>query len=72
MPYRFPKSADFIERQHGRKAPYPILMLHKKIVNEGLKRNIVMLDDLVSNPWNMQRIGDKDALLNYYLDAVEN
>lgn len=72
LPYRFPKSADFIERQLGRKAPSPILMLHKKIVNEGLKRNIVMLDDLVSNPWNMQRIGNKDALLAYYLDAVEN
>lgn len=72
LPYRFPKSADFIERQLGRKAPSPILKLHKKIVNEGLKRNIVMLDDLVSNPWNMQRIGDKDALLNYYLDALEN
>lgn len=72
LPYRFPKSPDFIERQLGRKVPSPILALHKKIVNEGLKRNIVMLDDLVANPWNMQRIGKIDALLDYYLKAVEN
>ena len=72
LPYRFPKSPAFIERQLGRKAPSPILALHRKIVNEGVKRNIVMLDDLVANPWNMQRIGNRDALLNYYLDAVAN
>ena len=72
LPYRYPKSADFIERQLGRKVPSPIMMLHRKMVNEGLKRNIVLLDDLVFNPWNMQRIGNKDVLLKYYLDAVEN
>lgn len=72
LAYRFPKSPAFIERQLGRKAPSPILALHKKIVNEGIKRNIVLLDDLVFNPWNMQRIGDMDTLLKFYLDAVEN
>lgn len=72
LPYRFPKSPAFIERQLERKIPPPVLALHKKIVAEGLKRNIVLLDDLVFNPWNMKKIGNKDALLNYYLDAVEN
>lgn len=72
LPYRFPKSPAFIERQLGRKVPSPILALHRKIVNEGHKRNIIMLDDLVSNPWNMQRIGNIDTLLNYYLEAVAN
>lgn len=72
LAYRFPKSPAFMERQLDRKIPSPVLALHRKVVNEGLKRNIVLLDDLVSNPWNMQRIKNRDVLLNYYLNAVEN
>ena len=31
-----------------------------------------MLDDLVSNPWSMQRIKDYNTLEKYYLDAIDN
>ena len=31
-----------------------------------------MLDDLVSNPWSISRIGDYNTLEKYYLDAVDN
>lgn len=31
-----------------------------------------MPDDVVSNPYTLEKIGDYEALRRYYLDAVEN
>ena len=42
------------------------------IVRAGEKRGVKMLDDLVSNPWSISRIGDYNTLEKYYLDAVDN
>ena len=42
------------------------------IVNSAEKRGVSLLDDLVSNPWTMDRIKDYETLRKYYLDAVDN
>lgn len=72
LPYRFPKTSGFIERQFGRKVPEILKKYQQIIVQAGEKRGVRMLDDLVSNPWNISRIGDYNTLEKYYLDAVDN
>ncbi|MGN0522884.1 MAG: ChbG/HpnK family deacetylase [Eubacterium sp.] len=72
LPYRFPKTSGFLERQLGRNVPKVLKKYQQMIVNAGKKRGVRMLDDLVSNPWNMSRIGDYNTLEKYYLDAVDN
>lgn len=72
LPYRFPELPGFIESQIGRKAPAPIIYLQKMLVGKGKKAGVKLLADLVSNPWNMQRIGSFETLREWYLNAVES
>ena len=72
LPFRFPKTSGFLERQLGRKIPNILKAYQQMIVRSGEKRGVKMLDDLVSNPWSMQRIKDYNTLEKYYLDAIDN
>ena len=72
LPFRFPKTAGFLERQIGMKIPAPVVKLQQIIVRQANKRGVKLLDDLVSNPWSMEKIKDYDTLRKYYLDAVDN
>ena len=72
LPFRFPKTSGFLERQLGRKIPNILKSYQQMIVRAGEKRGVKMLDDLVSNPWSMQRIKDYNTLEKYYLDAIDN
>ncbi len=72
LPYRFPKSPEFVERQLDRKIPAAIVSLQQMIVKKGIERNVLLLDDLVSNPWSVERIGNYETMRNYYIDAVDN
>lgn len=72
LPFRFPKTSGFLERQLGRKIPNILKTYQQMIVRSGEKRGVKMLDDLVSNPWSMQRIKDYNTLEKYYLDAIDN
>ncbi len=71
LPYRFPKSPAFIERQLGFRVPPPIYRLHRHIVSVGDRLGVRQLDDLVSNPQSVEAIGDYDHLRRWYLDAVD-
>lgn len=72
LPYRFPKTPDFLDRQMGRKLPKPVYALHKRIVKAGERYGVKMLDDLVSNPYSINRIENYESLRKYYLDALDN
>lgn len=72
LAYRFPKTPGFFERQIGMNIPKPLLSIFKYLVSQGEKRGVKMLDDLVSNPWSIERIGDYETLRKYYLDAIDN
>ena len=72
LPYRFPKTSGFLERQLGRNVPEIVKKYQQIIVRTGEKRGVKMLDDLVSNPWSISRIKDYNTLEKYYLDAVDN
>lgn len=73
LAFRFPRKPDFILRQFDmKKIPAPVKILHKKIVEAGEKKGVKLIDDLISNPWNINRIKNYDNLRNYYLNAVKN
>ncbi len=72
LPFRFPKTVGFLERQIGMKIPAPVAKIQQMIVRSAEKRGVKLLDDLVSNPWSMDKIKDYDTLRKYYLDAVDN
>ena len=72
LPFRFPKTAGFLERQIGMKIPSPIVKLQQMIVHSAEMRGVMLIDDLVSNPWSMEKIKNYDTLRKYYLDAVDN
>ncbi len=72
LPFRFPKSPGFAERQIGKKLPTAALSILNRIVKTGEGKGVKMLDDLVSNPWSIDRIQSYEALREYYLNAVDN
>ncbi len=72
LPFRFPKTVGFLERQIGMKIPSPVVKIQQMIVSSAEKRGVKLLTDLVSNPWSMEKIKNYEALRKYYLDAVDN
>lgn len=72
LPYRFPKTSGFLDRQLGIKSPKIVKAFQNHIVSCGERRNVKMLDDLASNPWNVEKIGNCDNLRKYYLDLIDN
>ena len=72
LPFRFPKTAGFIERQLGGKLPKAVVALQNAVVQQAQKRNVKLLDDLVSNPWGIDRISCYEDIQKYYLDCVDN
>lgn len=71
LPYRFPKSPAFIERQLRGRVPGLVYRLHRHIVSVGEQLGVRQLDDLVSNPQSVESIGDYEHLRRWYLDAVD-
>lgn len=72
LPFRFPKTAGFLERQLGIKIPKPLAKLQNAIVRSGKKREVQMLDDLVSDPRSIKQIQTYESLREYYLNAIDN
>lgn len=72
LPYRFPKTPYFLERQLGRTLPRAVLAFQQHLVSLGEKQGVKMPDDVVSNPYSTERIKNYENLRRYYLDAVVN
>lgn len=72
IPFRFPKTPGFLERQLERKVPSAAAAVLGRIAERGAKMNVQMPDDIVSNPWSFERIKNYDVLRDYYLNAVDN
>lgn len=72
LPFRFPKTPGFLERQLGIKIPAPLIKAQQLIVSSAQKRGVKLLTDLVSDPRSMDAIGNYESLKKYYLDAVDN
>ena len=37
-----------------------------------ISQNFDSIDDLISNPWNMERIGNYETLRRWYLDSLDS
>lgn len=72
LPFRFPKSTAFFERQLGRAIPKPLEAYFGMIAAAGEKRGVCLLDDLVSDPRPFAKIKTYEETRKYYLDAVDN
>ncbi len=72
LPFRFPKTSRFLERQLEKKVPAVLKKYQQMIVRAGERRGVRMLDDLITNPWSMSRIKNYNTLEKYYLDALDN
>lgn len=72
LPFRFPKSPAFLERQLGRKVPAVLVFAHRMIVNTAKRYDICMPDDIVSNPYSIKKIKTYDVLRDYYIKQIKN
>lgn len=72
LPYRFPKTSGFLDRQLGFNSPKIVKAFQNHVVAIGERRKVKMLDDLASNPWNVEKIGCYENLKKYYLDLIDN
>ena len=72
LPFRFPKTSGFLERQTGMKMPSPIVKIQQMIVHSAEKRGVKLLTDLVSNPYSIEKIKDYNTLRDYYINAVDS
>lgn len=70
LPFRFPKNPGFIERQLGRKLP-GIGFLHGQVLAAARRRGVLLLDDMISNPYSIRKIKTYENLRVYYLDALK-
>ena len=55
----------------GRKPPAALYKFHSHLVNLAKKNSVCLIDDMLSNPWSIDKIKDKDSILEYYLNAVK-
>ncbi len=71
LPLRLPLSDGFVKRQIGREIPHPLKKLISSITSKAVIMGIPVPDDIISNPWNVEKIGTKENLENYYLKALD-
>ena len=70
LPFRFPKSPAFLERQLKRRVPGVLLFAHKMIVNTAKRYDVFMPDDIVTNPYSIENIQTYDSLRDYYVEQI--
>lgn len=66
LPFRFAKSPAFIARQAGRKVSKPLLAAHRAIVLTAAAMGVPLLDELVTHPLPVEKIGGYEGLCGYY------
>ena len=70
LPFRFPKTPGFFLRETGGRAALAIKAIHGAILRQAEKRNVLLPDDVFSDPRKAEAIESRDALFAYYLNAV--
>jgi predicted glycoside hydrolase/deacetylase ChbG (UPF0249 family) len=66
LPFRFPKTFGFIERQTGSGKNTPLRAAHRLIVTLAALYGVPLLDDLITNPYPIEKIPSYEALCAYY------
>lgn len=66
LPFRFAKNPSFISRQFGGSLPPVLRAAHRTIVMAAEAMRVPLPDDLVTNPYPVEKIEDFEALCGYY------
>jgi chitin disaccharide deacetylase len=72
LPFRFPNKGDYLNRQYAGKAPQVLLLAHRIIANIAKYYKIMMLDDMISNPFPIREIKSYEDLRDYYINELRN
>lgn len=72
LPFRFPKSENYIANMFHGNIPPEIIETHAKAVEFAGMMGIPILTDMVTNPFNIKDIPDYKHLKAFYLNAIGN
>lgn len=70
LPFRFPKSNNFLKGFFNGRVPSYIKLAHKLIIGTSKMYGVRLIDDLFSNPYSIEKIDSYTALENYYLEKI--
>lgn len=72
LPFRFPKSPAFLARQFGGKAPLPLILAHRILIEVAKHYDVCLIDDMFSSPYSIKKIKSYDSLREYYINELKN
>ncbi|HRT81963.1 MAG TPA: ChbG/HpnK family deacetylase [Oscillospiraceae bacterium] len=70
LPFRFPRNPDFLRRQLNGKLPSVLKCIHAKIVSIADKYEVLLPDDIITNPYSIKKIESYDNLRSHYLGEL--
>jgi len=70
LPFRFPKNPAFLTRQLGRKTPAPVIYAHSVLIKIATRYDVCLLDDMLSNPYSINKIKSYEDLRDYYINEL--
>ena len=66
LPFRFPRRAAFLTRQFGHEPSALLIGAHRAIVATADAYGVRLIDDFITNPYPVAKIGGVSALASYY------
>lgn len=70
LPFRLPRSDRFLSTQFGKPPAAPLRAAHAAIVFLARRMGVSLLDDMITNPWPVERIARYEDLRDFYLREV--
>jgi len=72
LPFRFPKRNTFLKDFFRGKIPFYAVLAHKFVLSRAKRYGVELIDDMISNPYPIDKIDGYKSLEDYYLDKVRN
>lgn len=70
LPFRFPRNPNFLRRQLNGKLPSVLKYIHSTIVNIADEYEVLLPDDIITNPYSIKKIENYENLRSYYLNEL--
>jgi chitin disaccharide deacetylase len=71
LPFRFPRSGIFLKRQLGAEPSNAIRAAHRAVVTLADLYQVLLPDDMLTNPYPVKQIGSYEDLREYYLREIK-
>jgi chitin disaccharide deacetylase len=72
LPFRFPKSKDFLTDMFKGNVPKAIEEAHSGAVMAAEAFGISLLDYMITNPFSVKDLGSYDSLKGFYINSIKN